>query len=70
MYFDRFDIVTAYYFFCMEYHEGQFSEKYSRMCTILQYFKPSPLWSCIEDTGNDNAMEIYYNLVKKETESE
>jgi hypothetical protein len=66
MYFDRFDIVIAYYFYYCDYHDGQFSQSYARLCRIADYFKPSPLWGNIYDTENENAIEIYSNLVIKE----
>jgi len=62
--FDRFDIVEAHYCFLVEFHEGQGSEKYRRLCHILGYFKPRP--SLSSNTLSENAREIYYALVEKE----
>ena len=63
-YFDRFDIVEAWFVFLSEYHEGQGSEKYARLSHILSYFNPSPNVMC----GNltENAQAIYQNLVDQE----
>lgn len=69
MYFDRFDIVEAHYVFCMRYHQGQWSERYARLCKISRYFKPG----LSVDQGrfsSDNAREIYKNLVREEKKLE
>ena len=69
MYFDRFDIMEAYYCFFVNYHEGQRSEKYKRLCKIKKYFKPSERMSKTawpEDLLSENALEIYKNLAEKE----
>ena len=62
MEFNRFDIVEAHYLFLTQYHEGQWSKKYSRLSKITKYFKPA--YSGINLT--DNGLEIYNNLVKME----
>lgn len=62
MEFNRFDIVEAHYLFLTQYHEGQWSKKYSRLSKITKYFKPAN--SGINLT--DNGLEIYNNLVKME----
>jgi hypothetical protein len=62
MYFDRFDICAAYYFYLSETHEGQFSTKYKRLCKLLRYFKPT---ACIKvDNLSENGKAIYDNLMK------
>lgn len=63
MYFDRFDIVEAYYLFLSHHHEGQGSEKYSRLCRMLRYFTPGPLLRY--DSLSDNGKAIYDRLVEK-----
>lgn len=63
-YFDRFDIVAAHYYYCCDYHSGQFNFEYERMCRISKYFKPSPLWKSVEDVSC-NCQEIYNLLVEK-----
>lgn len=64
MYWDRFDIVEAYYCFFCDYHEGQFSHKYMRLSKILGYYKPSPLDKGY-DSLSENGKVIYDNLVEK-----
>ena len=64
MYFDRFDILEAYYCFFVDYHEGQNSKKYARLCKIKKYFKPSANIGIVY--MSENALAIYENLVEKE----
>jgi hypothetical protein len=62
MYFDRFDIVEAHYWFASDYHGGQFSELYSRLCRIGRYFKPG---ACQCGPSSENACRIYNALEEK-----
>lgn len=62
MYFDRFDIVSAHYAFCADYHEGQGSELYAKLCRIGNYFSPSIVWKGY-DSLSENWQIIYDNLV-------
>ena len=64
--FDRFDIKEAHFLFWSEYHSGQFSDGYVRMCKALKNFKPAPglCW----ETLSDNAKDIYRNLCERESE--
>ena len=64
MYFDRFDIVQAYYTFYVNYHGGQASKDYARLCRIQKYFRPSPSFSGV-DSLSDNGLMIYQNLIEK-----
>ena len=57
MYFDRFDIVEAWYLALSHCHGGQWSPEYARLSKITTYFRPSPLLSV--DTLSENAREIY-----------
>jgi hypothetical protein len=59
MYFDRFDIVEAYYLALTHCHAGQWSREYARLCRMARYFQPSPMLSV--DSLSDNAREIYEN---------
>jgi hypothetical protein len=61
---DRYDIVEAYYAFYTDYHGGKSSSEYIRLCHILTYFKPSPLFKGYESLS-ENGKEIYDNLVLK-----
>ena len=63
MYFDRFDIVEAYYLAFCHCHGGQWSREYSRLSMMHGYFKPSPMLSV--DSLNENAREIYDNVCSK-----
>ena len=65
MYFDRFDIATAYYLFFIDYHEGQWSEKYKRSCKIENYLNLSPMFKGYESL-TENGKAIYDNLAQKE----
>jgi len=64
MYFDRFDIVEAYFCFFTDYHDGQWSDKYKRLSKIYSYF--TPRHSLRMETLSENAREIYDNLITKE----
>ena len=58
--FNRWDICEAYFAFCQDYHEGQFSEKYARLCS--NPWNPGPLWEGY-DSLSENAKDIYDALV-------
>lgn len=61
MIYDRFDIVSAHYAFCVDYHEGQWSEKYAKMCRISRYFTPGAGWTGYASL-TDNGKMIYDHL--------
>lgn len=63
MYFDRFDIVEAYYLYFVDYHGGQWSREYARLSRMTRYFKPRQ--SLSYDTLSENAQEIYNSLAVK-----
>jgi len=63
MYFDRFDIVEAYYLALSECHSGQWSREYARLCKIMRYFKPRH--SLSTETLTENGREIYVALCIK-----
>lgn len=62
MYFNRYDICEAYYFFLSDTHTGQFSTKYKRLSKLTKYFKPSLL---AKEPTTENAKEIYAELLHK-----
>ena len=69
MHFDRFDIVEAHYAFCSDYHEGQGSKKYQRLCRISDpngriQLRVSPLWGGYSSLS-ENGKEIYLQLVDR-----
>jgi hypothetical protein len=41
VYFDRFDIATAHYCYCVAYHGGKSSPEYRRLSRITRYFRPA-----------------------------
>jgi hypothetical protein len=61
MYFDRFDIVQAHYWFACNYHGGQWSPLYARLCRISRYYRPGALENGPE---GENAIRIYRVLVR------
>lgn len=61
MYFDRFDIAEAWYLFLTNYHHGQWSKGYRRLCKLQESFTPG---MCFDwHTLTDNGKAIYENLV-------
>lgn len=64
MNWDRFDIVEAHYAFCCDYHGGQSSELYARLCRIGRYFKPSFGFRGFASL-TENGQAIYSQLVEK-----
>ena len=62
MYFDRWDIVDAHYWFCVNYHGGMDSRLYFRQCRISGYFSPAP---SADGPESENAQAIYANLVEQ-----
>lgn len=63
MYFNRFDILEAYYLFFSYFHEGMNSRKYARMSKMVKYFWPRS--SLCEDTLSENGRAIYDALVER-----
>jgi len=57
MYFNRFDIVEAWFLALSDCHGGQNSDEYRRLCRMYDYFNPSPLLRV--ENLNDNARAIY-----------
>jgi predicted RNA-binding protein (virulence factor B family) len=64
MYFDRWDILEAYVTFCSDWHSGQSSELYEKLCRANRLIKLSPLHRGYESLS-DNGKEIYDNLVER-----
>jgi len=65
MYWDRFDIIMAHYVFYANWHSGQWSEHYARLCRIGKYFTPAPMGIDLNSEENENAREIYISLCDK-----
>ena len=64
MFFDRFDVVEAYWLWLCDYHEGQASERYARLCRMNRYFRPRP--NLNYETLSENGRAIYDGLTDKE----
>ena len=62
-YYNRFDVVEANYIFCSDYHNGQSSYLYKRLCRMLKYFSPSPTLNFY--SLSENGKEIYENLEER-----
>jgi hypothetical protein len=57
LYFDRFDVASAWYLALSECHAGQYSRSYERLSRLTEYFKPGMMLSV--DSLTDNGREIY-----------
>lgn len=68
MNWDRFDIVEAHYAFYTDYHGGQNSPEYARLCRISRYFRPGALFRGFASLS-ENAQEIYRALEVKHRHS-
>lgn len=62
MYFDRFDIVQAYYWWYADHYAGQGSCGFSRLSRIQDYYTPGARES---GPGTENARAIYDNLCEQ-----
>lgn len=60
-YFDRFDIVEAWYLALSHCYSGQWSKEYQRLSHMSSYFKPSPLLDV--ESLSENGREIYENAL-------
>jgi hypothetical protein len=70
---DRFSIVLGHYVFCNLHHEGQWSDRYQRLCRITRYLKLGPRFSenRFLDPDNDKdamAREVYLALCERHGE--
>ena len=61
MYFDRYDIVEAHYAFACDYHSGQSSDLYAKLCRISRYYSPGRAWKGY-DSLSENGKAIYDNM--------
>lgn len=62
---NRFDIVLGHYVYCSLHHGGQWSPLYARLCRIMSYFDPGPMFSetrFFEDDDYAEAREVYESL--------
>ncbi len=65
MEWNRFDIVEAHYWFCADYHGGQWTALYERLCKIGSYYSPGPMHRGF-DGLSENGQAIYCGLVEKD----
>lgn len=56
MYFDRLDIVEAWYLALRDCHGGQWSREYYRLSKMYRYFQPSPMLEPYSLTENGKAI--------------
>lgn len=64
MYFDRFDILSAWYLWLTWHHEGLHSRAYKRLCLLRKRYRPPQGMDGL-DKLNKNARAIYENIKKK-----
>lgn len=66
MYFDRFDIVEAYWLWMLDFYNGVMCPNYARCCRLQTKFrfKPSPMLTY--ETLSENGKLIYDQLEEKE----
>lgn len=62
-YFNKFDIIEAYYLAYTHCHGGQWSKEYARLCKMQTYFKPTMGLSF--NSLSENGREIYIKLTDK-----
>ena len=61
-YTSRFDLVDGYYWWLVDHHTGQWSERYARMSKMQQYYRPSRL---AHGPESEEAQAIYDALCDK-----
>lgn len=67
--FDRWDIIEAHYAFYTDWHSGQSSREYRRLCRIRQYWRPGKFWQGYAAL-TDNGEQIYDDLCAKHLSGE
>jgi len=65
---NRLDIIEAYYAFFTDYHSGQWSREYQRLCKIGTYFTPGAGWQGFESLSEDG--KNIYNRLEGHYETE
>lgn len=56
MQFDRYDIIEAWYWICVNWHGGQGSKLYARLSKISSYYKPG---ATQREPMTENGKDIY-----------
>lgn len=59
---DRFDIVEGHYWFYCDWHGGQGTKEYKRLCKLTTYFKPGILQHHV---STEESLQVYITLMKK-----
>ncbi len=62
-YYDREDIMEAWYLHLVCHNDGKGCENYRRLCRLTCHFRPPP-WLSNEDGLSENGRAIYDNLHK------
>jgi hypothetical protein len=65
MKFNRRAILEGWYWYCADYHGGQWSWLYKRLCKIYKYYKPGFMQTGPE---SEESIEIYNNCVRLKRE--
>jgi hypothetical protein len=55
---DIFDMAQALYWYCNDYHTGQFSDTYRVLCEISETYKPGVM----ENGCNDDSVAMIYYM--------
>ena len=63
MFFNRFDVLDAWYIYLSDNHRGQWSKEYKRLCKMLQYYQPARMLK--RSRLNENAQAILERLEKQ-----
>jgi hypothetical protein len=67
-YWNRWDIVSAYYAYYTDWHTGQASYEFARLCRIRRYFNPGPYFDGYASL-TENGEAIYDELAASQWES-
>lgn len=59
---NRIDVIEGYFWFFTNYHGGQFSDMYARLCRISRYFTPGPFNM---GPSTEGAQAVYDALVAR-----
>jgi hypothetical protein len=60
------DTIEAHYAFCTDFHGGQWSPEYARLCRLGRFFKPGRAWVGFKSLS-DEGKAIYSGLVQAMT---
>lgn len=65
MYYDRFDIALAWYFYCNGWHAGTGDWRYQRLSRMCRYFNPGAITLDSLAAESENAFDIYLSIVER-----